>query len=96
MNIVQRNRFGPSRAPIGRPAARPNGVVSHYPLSSVLVVFGLGLGVGVALASIIGGPTTALPSSGRRAELAAENVGRQMRGAIVSVLPESVSKHIAS
>jgi hypothetical protein len=96
MNIAQKKSFGPNRATIGRKAAKPNGVVSHYPLSSVLVVFGLGLGVGVALASILGGPTTAIPSFRRRAELAAENLGRQMRGAIVGILPESVSKHIAS
>ena len=96
MSIVQKKRFGPNRATIGRTSAKPNGVVSHYPLSSVLVVYGLGLGVGVALATMIGGPTTAPPSFGRRAELAAENLGRQMLGAIAGVLPESVAKHIAS
>ena len=100
MSIVQRKSVGQNRAPIGRTVAKaatkPNGVVSHYPLSSVLVVFGLGLGIGVALGCIIAGPATPLPSFGQRAGSAAEHFGRQMLGAIAGVLPESLSKHIAS
>jgi len=100
MSTGQRVNVGQNRTPTGRivpkTATKPAGLVSHYPLSAVLVVFGIGLGVGVALGSIIGGPVTPRPSFGQRAELAAEHVGRQMLGAIAGVLPESLSKHISS
>ncbi len=90
---------GQKRKPTGPTVAhavtKPEGLVSHYPLSSVLVVFGIGLGVGVALGSILGGPVVPPPSFGRRTELAAEKLGRQMLDAIAGVLPESLSKHIS-
>jgi len=88
-----------NRTPPGRTAAntvtKPDGVVSDYPLSSVLVVFGIGLGVGVALGSIIAGPVMPHPSFAQRTELAAEKLGRQMLDAIAGVLPESLAKHMA-
>ena len=100
MSTGQKNRIGPNRSPTGWTAAntatKPEGLVSHYPLSSVLVVFGLGLAVGVAVGSVLGGPVTPGPSFGQRAELAAEHLGRQMLGAIAGVLPDSLSKHIPS
>lgn len=77
-------------------AANLDGLVSHYPLSSVLVVFGIGLGVGVALGKILGEPFMPRPSLGQRTELAAEKLARQMRDAIAGVLPESLSKRISS
>jgi hypothetical protein len=96
----QKKSVGQNRSPTGRTVGnavtKPEGLVSHYPLSSVLVVFGLGLGVGVAFASLIGGPVTPRPSFGKRAELAAVSLGRQMLGAVADVLPESLSKHISS
>jgi hypothetical protein len=70
-------------------------LVSHYPLSSVLVVFGVGLAVGVALGSILGGPDTPRPSFGQRTELAAEKLGRQMLDSIAGVLPESLAKYVS-
>jgi len=97
MSVGQKTCGVQNRTPTGRTAAtKPKGLVSHYPLSSVLVVFGVGLGIGVALGCFIGGPASPGPSFGQRAELAAENLGRQMLGAIAGVLPESLSKHIAS
>jgi hypothetical protein len=91
---------GQKKMPAGPAVARdagskPDGLVSHYPLSSVLVVFGIGLGVGVALESLLGGPVAPPPSLGKRTELAAERLGRQMLDAIAGVLPESLSKHIS-
>lgn len=79
-----------------RAVAKSDGVVSDYPLSSVLVVFGVGLGIGVALGAILGGPAAPPPSLAKRTELAAEKVGRQMLDAIAAVLPESLSKHRAA
>ena len=100
MSIGQKANSGQNRTParrtVAKTAAKPAGLVSHYPLSAVLVVFGVGLGVGVALGSIIAGPVTPSPSFGRRAELAAEHVGRQMLDAIAGVLPEALSKHISA
>jgi hypothetical protein len=92
MSTGQKTSSGKNRTPTGRTvantASKPDGLLSHYPLSSVLVVFGLGLAAGVALGSIIGGPFTPRPSFGQRAGLAAEHFGRQTLGAIAGVLPE--------
>jgi len=69
-------------------------IVGEYPLASVLIAFGVGLGVGVALETILAEPVMARPTFGQRTELAAEKFGRQMLDAIAGVLPESVAKHI--
>jgi hypothetical protein len=93
MSIGQKKMpTGPSAA---HAVAKSEGLVSDYPLSSVLVVFGLGLGVGVAVGSLLGGPVMPRPSLGQRTELAAEKLGRQMLEAIAGVLPESLAKHIS-
>jgi hypothetical protein len=46
-----------SKMPTSRNAAcdqgKTSGVISDYPMSSVLIVFGIGLGAGVALGSLI-------------------------------------------
>ena len=93
MSVGQKKR--PADLTVANAVAKSEGLVSHYPLSSVLVVFGIGLGVGVAVGSILGGPVMPGPSFGKRTELAAEKLGRQMLDAIAGVLPESLSKHIA-
>jgi hypothetical protein len=99
MSIGQKARVGQNRTPSGRgmapSATKPEGLVSHYSLSSFLVVFGLGLGIGVAVGCVLAGPTPPHPSLGQRAEQAAGNFGRQMLGAVSGVLPESVAKHIS-
>jgi hypothetical protein len=84
---------GPAGA---RAAPKSEGLVSDYPLSAVLLVFGVGLGVGVALGSMLMGPATPDPSFVQRTERAAEKLGRQVLGAIAGVLPESLSKHMAT
>lgn len=98
MSTGQKRSIGQNRSPTGRTVAsavtKPEGLVSDYPLSSVLVAVGLGLAVGVVLGSILGRPATPNPSFVQRTELAAGNLGRQMLGAIAGVLPESLSKHI--
>jgi hypothetical protein len=75
---------------------KPSGLISDYPISSVLIVFGIGLGAGVALGSLLSGSVTSEPTFGRRTELAAEHLGRQVRDAIAAVLPTSVAKHIGA
>ena len=86
----------PPRRTVARAVEKPDGLVSDYPLSSVLIAVGLGLAVGVVLGGILGRPTTPAPSFGKRAELAAEQFGRQALSAITGVLPQSLSKHIPS
>lgn len=64
-------------------------------MSSAMVVFGLGLGAGVVLGSLLSGPAPSRPTLGRRTELAAEQLGRQMLDAMAGVLPASLAKHIS-
>ena len=100
MSTQQKTSIGQNRTPTGRTVAnsraKPEGLVSDHPLSSVLVVFGLGLGIGVAVGCILGGPVLPRPSLGQRAERAAGHVGRQMLDSIAGILPQSLSKHISS
>ena len=93
MSTGQKTRPRPT---VARAVTKANGMVSDYPLSAVLLVFGMGLGVGVALGCMLGGPVLPPPSFGKRTELAAEKLGRQMLDAIAGVLPESLAKHIAT
>jgi hypothetical protein len=92
MNMEQLKR--PASTSTASTQEGPAGVVCDHPMSSVLVVFGIGICAGVALGSLLLGPP-APPTLGRRTELAAEQLGRQMLGAIAGVLPASLAKHIA-
>ncbi|TVQ01763.1 MAG: hypothetical protein EA381_04585 [Planctomycetaceae bacterium] len=74
---------------------QPAKLVADYPISSVLLVFGVGLGAGVAVASLLSGPAPPRPTLGRRTEQAAEQLGRQMLDAIAGVLPESLAKRVS-
>ena len=90
---------GQNRMP--KAAIRPNnatncgGMVGDYPLSSVIVVFGVGIGVGVALGSLLHGTPAPRLSFGQRSELATERLGRQIVDAVASVLPTVLSRHIS-
>jgi len=75
--------------------AKAEACVGDYPVSSVLLVFGIGLGVGVAIASILASPAASPPTFGQRAEVAAEKLGRQMLDAMACVLPQSLAKHVS-
>lgn len=94
MSTAQMKR--PSGPTVARAATKPQGLASHYPLSSVLVVFSIGLGVGVALGSLLGGHVVPRPLLGQRTGLAADKLGRQMLDAMAGVLPESLAKHIST
>lgn len=83
------------RAPASAPPL-PAGWVADYPMSSALIVFGIGLGAGVALGSLLDGLGTSRPTLGRRAEQTAEQIGRQMRDALTGVVPRSWAKHNAA
>jgi len=100
MNAGQNANVGQNRSPPRRTApstvTKPEGLLSDYPLSSVLIAVGLGLAVGMVLGGILAKPTTPAASFATRAELAAEQFGRQALSAITGVLPQSLSKHIPS
>ncbi|NQV26696.1 MAG: hypothetical protein HQ518_20270 [Rhodopirellula sp.] len=70
----------------------PGKLVNNYPLSSVLVVFGVGLGLGVVLGSFLDKPKLSRLSFAGRTEHAAEKLGRQILDAIAGTLPESFTK----
>ncbi len=93
MSTVQKMKPNQKSAiPVQEQAA---GLVSDYPISSSLVVFGVGLWAGIALGGLLSGPG-APPTLGRRTELAADQLGRQVLGAIAGVLPASLAKHISA
>lgn len=73
---------------------KSSGWSCDYPMSSVAIVFGIGIGAGMALGSLLDGPDTSRQSMGRRTEEAAERLGRQMLDAVAGVLPKSLAKHI--
>lgn len=87
------------KSPVPRQAAtaleRQAGMVCDHPATSVAVVFGIGIVAGMVVSRLLGGPH-APPTLGRRTELAAEQLGRQMLGAIAGVLPASLAKHIVT
>jgi hypothetical protein len=85
----------PNRTTVAKAAAESDGLVDANPLSSVLIVFGIGLGVGVALGCMLTGPTAPRATFAQRTELAAEKFGRRMLDAMSGVLPQSLSKHIS-
>jgi hypothetical protein len=91
---IARNATLPARRVVNT-VTKPEGVVSQFPLSSALIVFGLGLGVGVALGSLMAGPVIPHRSLGQRTELAAIKLGRHVRDTLSGVLPDSVSKCIS-
>lgn len=90
----KRQSEGPAVRVIKGSAGMPQEMISQHPMSTALVVFGIGLGVGVLLGSLISTPATP-PTFSERAEHAAEKVGRQVLDAIAGVLPQSLARHVA-
>ena len=87
--VSQQARF--SSSSMTSALSQPTEMVKEYPLSSMLVVFGVGLGVGVLLAQSLGEPVMRAfapePSF-------MERLGRQMYDAVQNVVPESVARRI--
>lgn len=59
------------------------GLVCNHPISSVLVVFGIGVGAGVALGGLL-------------SKFVTSQSGHTMQNAIAGVLPESLAKYVAA
>jgi len=72
----------------------PTEFVQEYPASSILVAFGIGLGLGVIVGHTLSDSMTTTGSSRRNVERSMESLGRQVCEALRSSLPESVSRHL--
>ena len=66
-------------------------MVNHYPVSSALIAFGLGVGAGVALVALLCDDSESYASSSY-----AQRLGRQVLDAVSHVVPESVTKKVWS
>jgi len=90
------NRMQNSKKANSEQKEKPSGIACDYPISSAMVVFGVGVGAGMILSGLLGAPYhKSYPSLGRQTELAAGQLGRQMVDAIAGVLPASLAKHIS-
>jgi hypothetical protein len=70
---------------------KPVEIAREYPLSSMLVVFGVGLGVGVLLSQVVAGPLSHLMQP---EPTMTERLGRQMLDYLSNALPESIAKQL--
>jgi len=70
-------------------ASAPTEFVQEYPVSTTLVAFGIGLGLGVVI-----GHSLTDSMSPKAARSSMESFGRQVCDALRSSLPESVSRHL--
>jgi hypothetical protein len=70
---------------------KPVEIAREYPLSSMLVVFGVGLGVGVLLSQVVAGPLAHLMEP---EPTMTERLGRQMLDYLSSTLPASIAKQL--
>lgn len=66
-------------------------MIQEYPLTSLLVVFGVGMGIGVVIGQAVGGSVKGL----MREETTAEKLSGQIRDALKKALPESVMRHMS-
>jgi len=69
---------------------KPVELAKEYPLSSMLVVFGVGLGVGVLLSGVLSGPLHQMMHH----ETMTERMGRQVMDYLSSALPESLARQL--
>jgi hypothetical protein len=77
---------------MGQMMAKPQEMISEYPFSSALLVFGVGLGVGLVLSSALCESTSRM----WQPETTSERWGRHMYDYLSHMVPESVSKRFAS
>lgn len=68
-------------------AAEPRHMVEEYPLSSTLVVFGVGLGAGLLLSSLLADPVNSAMHYMSHQETTTERMRRQLMDAFHGVLP---------
>lgn len=66
--------------------------VSHYPVSTILVTLGAGLGIGLVLGAYLATPGR----TGSWNRRTAEGLGRRTMDAVAHVLPHSISERLPS
>jgi len=89
---TRRGRQGQSlQSQMGEMAARPQELIQDYPFSSALLVFGIGLGVGVVLSQAFLESDSRMWSS----ETASERWGRKIYDYMSHMVPESVSRRMS-
>ena len=80
-----------SRYSVQEAFAKPAEMARDYPVSTMLVVFGVGLGVGVILSQACG----SLEGFHQQPTFT-ERISRQIMSAVNEVLPDAVSRQLAS
>ncbi len=70
---------------------RSTGVVKEYPVSSMLVVFGIGIGVGALLGSTLAAP---IMSAIKSEPSTAEKLGTQIYAALANTIPSSIMRRL--
>lgn len=65
-------------------------LVEEYPISSTLLAFGVGLGVGVLVGQTIAGAFTAEPQPSSRLD----SLSQQLCDAVRNAIPEAISRHL--
>jgi len=89
---TRRNRSGGRQMESGNSTsammAKPGELVGEYPMSSILLVFGVGLGLGFVLSQAICEST--------RPETMSERWGRSMYDSLSNMVPEAVSRRFSS
>jgi hypothetical protein len=83
----------PSAETLGNVMHKPQEMVQEYPISSTLVVFGLGLGVGLLISQAVCDSTTNAFHSAQswgHQPTTMEKLGQSMYQALENVFPESV------
>ncbi|MDX1945034.1 MAG: hypothetical protein SFU86_06475 [Pirellulaceae bacterium] len=81
------------RSRLRHAAEQPAELVREYPVSSLLLVFGVGLGIGVLVGQACAGP---LLSMAYHEPTTTERLSRQAYDALSSVLPASVAARFHS
>jgi len=76
---------------VGEALEKPVEMAREYPLASMLLVFGVGVGVGCLLGQALAGPLTQMIQP---QPTMSERLGRQMLDYVSSVLPESIARQL--
>ncbi len=71
--------------------SKPVEYVKEHPVSSLVVVFGLGLGIGALLSHTLAPPLARVFQSD---PTMAEKLGRQIYDAVAGAVPESLMRHV--
>jgi hypothetical protein len=81
-----------ARSTIQSAIEQPRHMVEQYPVSSMLLVFGIGLGVGIVISQTLCDP---IARAFQPEPTMTERLGRSMYDAMSNVLPESVLRRMS-